>query len=89
LFAKKPAQAGFFVGSDFVGSDFVGSDFVASDFVASDFVGADFVGADFVGADFWGTRFLWEPIHRRSRGSGPVCGKHPIAAEAAPTREEQ
>ncbi len=28
---------------------------------------------------------LWEPLQRRSRGSGPVLGKHPIAAEAAPT----
>src|ERR1700754_4697509 len=31
------------------------------------------------------TSFLWEPLQRRSRGSGPVLGKHPIAAEAAPT----
>src|ERR1700754_3896522 len=31
------------------------------------------------------TSFLWEPLQRRPRGSGPVLGKHPIAAEAAPT----
>jgi len=30
-------------------------------------------------------RRLWEPIHRRSRGSGPGCGKHLFAAEAAST----
>jgi hypothetical protein len=28
---------------------------------------------------------LWEPLQRRSRGSGPGLGEHPIAAEAAPT----
>jgi hypothetical protein len=28
---------------------------------------------------------LWEPLQRRSRGSGAGDGEHPIAAEAAPT----
>jgi hypothetical protein len=29
---------------------------------------------------------LWEPLQRRSRGSGPGFGEHPIADESAPTR---
>jgi hypothetical protein len=28
---------------------------------------------------------LWEPLQRRSRGSGPGSGEHPIADESAPT----
>jgi hypothetical protein len=32
---------------------------------------------------------MWEPIHRRFRGSGQGLSKHPIADESAPTESAQ